>query len=610
MRTRGSGRIASAIAVVLSSQFLFAAASRADVRHVLLLSIDGLHEFDLTTCLTSGGCPNLAALSHRGVTYTNARTTTPSDSFPGLIAQMTGGTPKTTGVFYDDSYDRTLFSPNGFPPPSLADCTGHQGTEVVLDESIDFDSTQLFSGGPNPGTSGGPNPAFLPQQRNADGTCTKVFPHDFLKVNTIFGVAHTAGLQTAWSDKHPAYDIVNGPFVGTPNVDDLYTPEINSNFANAPAPNFANGVDLKAAALKCDASNSTLAYPPPLGTTPVQYVDCVPTTEAYDDVKVQAIVNEIDGKRSDGSVGTGKVPAIFGMNFQAVSVGEKLVAGGYDAKLAPRPILADAIKHTDASIGRMVSELKAKGLLDDTLIIVSAKHGQSPIDPAKLQMEPKATQAPDHTVTDPGDVINAPVDQVLSTFVNPNSGSSYAQSGHLQTDDVAIVWLQPNKQSDLQKAVTSLASNATAIHATTLPAGTIFSSNITSGPALSAIFGDPTVPESIAAARAPDIFIQPNHGVIYSGSKKKIAEHGGGSLDDTHVALLVAGALLERRAVDDLVQTTQIAPTILRALGLNPRALDAVRREGTRVLPGLFNQSTNDNDQGNDNNQGSDNNQR
>jgi hypothetical protein len=164
-------------------------------------------------------------------------------------------------------------------------------------------------------------------------------------------------------------------------------------------------------------------------------------------------------------------------------------------------------------------------------------------------MEPKATQAPDHTVTDPGKVINAPVDQVQSAFVNPNSGSSYAQSGHLQTDDVGIVWLQPNKQSDLQKAVTSLTSNANAIHAATLPPGTIFNSNITSGPALSAIFGDPTVPGSIAAARAPDIFIQPDHGVIYSGSTKKIAEHGGGSLDDTHVALLVAGALLERQAL-------------------------------------------------------------
>jgi arylsulfatase A-like enzyme len=78
--------------------------------------------------------------------------------------------------------------------------------------------------------------------------------------------------------------------------------------------------------------------------------------------------------------------------------------------------------------------------------------------------------------------------------------------------------------------------------------------------------------------------------VIYSGSKKKIAEHGGGALDDTHVALLVSAASLKQSQVDDLVQTKQIAPTILRALGLNPNALDAVRQEGTRALPELFNQ--------------------
>jgi hypothetical protein len=574
----------AAIAGVLASQFLFAAASRADsdghhIRHVLLLSIDGLHQHDLARCMQSGTCPTLAKLAGRGVTYTNARTTTPSDSFPGLLAQLTGGTSKTTGVFYDDSYDRTLFSPDGQFPASPAGCSGNPGTEVVLDESIDFDSTKLFSGGINP--------AFLPNQRQADGSCTKLFPHDFVKVNTIFGVAHNAGLQTAWSDKHPAYDIVNGPFVGTPNVDDLYTPEINSNIftATPPGPASANGIDLAGPAGKCDATNSTLAFN---NIAPVQYVDCAPTQESYDDIKVNAIINWINGKRAEGQPWTGSAPAIFGMNFQAVSVGQKLVAGGYDAQLAPKPILQHAVAHTDASIGRMVAALKSRDLLEDTLIIVSAKHGQSPIDPTQLQMEAKATQAPDHTVVDPGNVISAPVDQTFSAFTNPNSGSQYAQGGHLQTDDVGIVWLQPNRPADVKQAVISLHNNAKAIHADKLPPGTIFNSNITSGDELSDIFGDPRVPGSIAAARAPDIFIQPDHGVVYSGSKKKIAEHGGGSLDDTNVALLVAGASVEPHKVDDLVHTTQIAPTILRALGLPAENLQAVRKEGTRVLPELF----------------------
>jgi len=203
-------------------------------------------------------------------------------------------------------------------------------------------------------------------------------------------------------------------------------------------------------------------------------------------------------------------------------------------------------------------------------------------------MEPHATQAPDHTVTDPGSVIDAPVDTVVSTFVNPNSGSPYSQSGHLQTDDVGIVWLQPNGATDLSKAVTSLVTNADLIHATTLPPATIFKSNITSGPALAAIYGNPTVPGSLAHARAPDIFIQPDEGVIYSGSKKKIAEHGGGAPGDTQVALLVSASFLGQSAVGEPVETRQIAPTILQVLGLNPQALQAVRQEGTQVLPEYF----------------------
>jgi hypothetical protein len=87
----------TAIAVALST---LAFTARADdlnrIQHVLLLSIDGIHAVDLATCVGAGTCPNLAKLSLYGATYTNARTTTPSDSFPGMLAQLTGGTPKTT----------------------------------------------------------------------------------------------------------------------------------------------------------------------------------------------------------------------------------------------------------------------------------------------------------------------------------------------------------------------------------------------------------------------------------------------------------------------------------------------------------------------------------
>src|SRR5262249_28607705 len=136
----------------------------------------------------------LGRLSHHGITYTHAHAVRPTDSFPGLLAIVTGGTPATTGVWYDDSYDRRL-SPPG------SDCST-RGTEVVYDESIDFDPDALDAGG-------GINPALLP--RDPDLGCAPVYPHDYLRVNTIFEVVKAAGGRTAWSDKHPAYDLANGP---------------------------------------------------------------------------------------------------------------------------------------------------------------------------------------------------------------------------------------------------------------------------------------------------------------------------------------------------------------------------------------------------------------
>ncbi|MDT5196521.1 MAG: hypothetical protein QOH20_3275, partial [Mycobacterium sp.] len=73
-----------------------------NAQHVLLLSIDGMHQTDLTRYIRAHPDSAFAALAGRGLNYTNAQTPVPSDSFPGLIAQVTGGNPRTTGVYYDD----------------------------------------------------------------------------------------------------------------------------------------------------------------------------------------------------------------------------------------------------------------------------------------------------------------------------------------------------------------------------------------------------------------------------------------------------------------------------------------------------------------------------
>ncbi len=84
---------------------------RNGIRRVLLISIDGMHALDYENCVNGGSCPNLAALGKNGVNYTRTSASRPSDSFPGLMALVTGGTPRTVGAFYDVAYDRVLAPP-------------------------------------------------------------------------------------------------------------------------------------------------------------------------------------------------------------------------------------------------------------------------------------------------------------------------------------------------------------------------------------------------------------------------------------------------------------------------------------------------------------------
>ena len=121
------------------------------------------------------------------------------------------------------------------------------------------------------------------------------------------------------------------------------------------------------------------------------WTDSFLNVQCYDTLKVNSVLNEIDGKKHDGS-GRAPVPNIMGMNFQTVSVGQKLIektltptdTGGYvDGDGTPTAALLNEIQFTDAEIGKMVAHLKHNGLIDSTLIIITAKHGQSPIDSAR-----------------------------------------------------------------------------------------------------------------------------------------------------------------------------------------------------------------------------------
>ena len=510
--------------------------ARGQIRHVLLISIDGMHALDFANCSgASGGpftCPTLAALAKTGLTYTNASTSKPSNSFPGLTALATGGSPKSTGAFYDVSYDRALSPPAQTTPYGIPghpeDCPKIIGTQIGFDEEIDIDYTKLDAGG-------GINPDYLP--RDPKNACTPVYPHNFIRVNTMFEVIHNSGGYTAWSDKHQSYELTKG-MSGT-GVDDFYAPEINS--IPVPLPQVTS--------MKCNPLPDQTAV-----SSSNAWTDSFKNIQCYDSLKVQAIINEIDGLDHTGAART-HVPNVFGMNFQAVSVGQKLVeasvstTGGYkDSIGTPSPALQDEIKFVDSSIGAMVKELKKKNLLDTTTIIVTAKHGQSPIDPNRVLRIPadNSSKAPPSSVVTP-----APV-QALE-------------------DDVSLLWLE-NHTAGVPAALAALEANAAKIGA---DGGEFFS-----GPSLGLMF-------DVSDSRTPDIIVAPNVGVIYTGHKAKVAEHGGFAHDDTNVIMLASNPNYKQRSINAIVQTAQVAPTILSILGLDPQALIAVRNEGTEVLPGF-----------------------
>jgi hypothetical protein len=549
MKNFGPLLAGTALALATLASEVFAAPKGPTYDHVLMISVDGLHAIDLSNYIASHPKSTLATLAANGVRYPNALTTAPSDSFPGLLAPTTGGTSKSTGVFYDDSYDRSLFAPKS----TGADCSGPPGAETVYAENIDKDLTNVTAGG----TLGDPlsqiDPSQLPQTL-AGGKCVPVFPHEFINVNTIFEVIRAHGGRTAWADKHPAYEILNGP--SGEGVQDLYTPEVNSNDP-------------------ITGQDTTTGY-------------C--SIQRNDVLKVQAVLNEINGLNSTGTKTTA-VPTIFGMNFQAVSVGQKLATANPGDKFVntspplPSPWTAQSasllalppstsmnlcndkasppliggyantdgsalntgleygLDFVDKELGFMISALQNAKLDKDTLVIIEAKHGQSPINLALRQA-----------------VSDKPYN------ATPGLGSK-------TTDDVALLWLTPQmQQSSYKAAETYLLSQATPLGIVTL----------LDKSALAPLYGNP-----FGNNRTPDFIAVTVHGLIYTGGTK-LAEHGGFFVpDDRNVALLVSNPSITAATVNDDVETRQIAATILDVLGINSKELEGARRENSKVLPGL-----------------------
>jgi arylsulfatase A-like enzyme len=245
-------------------------------------------------------------------------------------------------------------------------------------------------------------------------------------------------------------------------------------------------------------------------------------------------------------------------------VGQKYIEnglkGGYtDAAGTPTASLVSDIVFTDDSIGEMIQGLRSRGLLDSTLVIITAKHGQSPIDPNQYNAVPGKTS----NGMSPATLISDQLHAAMPPSEDPNGTGVGATE-----DDVSLLWLTNSSYTDA--AVSLLEANRT-----TWGGGQIYY-----GPSLALNYNDPT-----KDPRTPDIIVTPTPGVTYTGSNTKQMEHGGFAHDDTNVMLLLSNPAIKSRTIFSEVGTLQIAPTVLSVLGMDPNQLDGVRLEGTPVLP-------------------------
>ncbi len=535
------------------------------IKHVLLISVDGLHQSDLEWYVVNHPGSELAKLASGGAEYTNAHTSDPSDSDPGGTALMTGGDPRATGVYYDVEYNHSLYE------AGTTTCTGPTGADVIYDSPDDKDVTRLDAGQGIPGLlqdpskimqmTGTPQTLLVPGTFPVDpATCQPIYPHSYLKVNTIMNVIHDAGMRTAWSDKHPVYESFNGPSGN--GMDDFFAPEIDSNAIEP------NGT--------------------PYPCNPCAWTADNAATRQYDSYKVQAVLNWINGFDHSGTTKVG-TPAIFGMNFQTVSTAEKLLNseaviggpvlnGGYlPGTDTPGPLLSSALDYINNQLQAMDEAIRSNPqTADSTAIIITAKHGQSPQDPNKLDR-----------IKD-GPIISAI--NAAWTAAHPGAGTLIVAGtdddlwqSYLSTTSEQAAGATPQQAADFVKSylwnhdATGVAYDGSSrtLHHSGL-------AQIYAGAQVARFFGVP-----VSDPRHPDVFGRVQVGVVYTGGTK-IAEHGGDNPNDRDVPILVYAPGAVRHDVSDRwVETTQVAPTILRLLGLDPEALKAVRIEGTEVLPGI-----------------------
>ena len=476
------------------------AASGPKIKYVLVISIDGTYSQDITKWVASHPGSAIANLTATGVNYTNAFTTQPSDSIPSTAAMFTGASPSLAGMYYDDAWHRVWapsISSGGICNPGVPN-----GTVIDLKQGIDFNGSALDAGG-------GINPNNLP--RDPYNNCAPVYPHDMLRVNTVFEVVKAAGMYTAYSEKRPAYDFLNGK---TGGVIDLYVPEINS------------------------VSLLNLAQ-----------------IEGFDQLRVNSILNEIKEFNHDGTVEAPK-PNLFGMNFQSVNSAKKSSpTSGYTSSGDFDAAMLNAMSYVDTAVGSIVASLSSSGILDKTVIVITAKHGESPVVSTRTIV-----------LFDPNKLANNPIGQILT-----NAGIAWNK---MTAKTSALIWLKDQSQTSAAVAALTDATN---------PLVAALAPNVKQ--VLSFGNGLP-FPSPSTDPASPDIVVWMQDGVNFEPTLTSTthAEHGGFGEGETHVPLLISNTRWSPVTVFETASTRQIAPTILTLLGLDPNSLQAVQIEGVQPL--------------------------
>ncbi|CAN7769893.1 alkaline phosphatase family protein [Variovorax sp. LjRoot84] len=486
-------------ALALASAFMLATAGPAAAqrtsasapalaKHALLISIDGAHAIDLALYVKNNPGSHLEQLGQRAITYTNARQPLLGDSTPGLLTLATGGSSAGAGVIYSPFYDRDL-------SPAGSDCST-RGSVYYVDEKWVKDMKREDSGG-------GIDPAKLP--RDASKGCTPVYPHQLVRVNTMFEVVKAAGRRTAWIDQHEMYnDLLNGPS--------------------------GKGLDDSRALERKGVPQTLEGF------------------MGQDARRVDLLLNQIRGLESTGTRRVG-MPAVFGMGF--ISFGAVQKSHGYkDGDASPSESLKKTLDFVDESVGRIVGELKSQKRFDSTLIVLTAKHGQSPIDIKQRRVIDRNVIRNAVNSVAPGLLAQASLDAIGLVYLKDRSRTNEVVAAlRAKADEAGILKIYAGEQLELL-----------------LPA---------------------------RDSRTPDILIQPVLGAFYTdnadgeAAKGLLAEHGGMLDEDTNVPLLVSFPGARPTVNRAPVQVSQVAPTVLAALGLDPKALRAVQAEGTPLLPGF-----------------------